>query len=323
MSEPIFDLTIMLFYYTQRRITNQNDVSRAMAGITKRFEDATRCKFFQDHPTAMFDRFIIFQSKYDLLHRCPSFPSYSWTGWTGQVGWKVCVDINSPFHVHEDTNYWLKKKTWIAWYKRSPSGITSLVWDPAANPSFPIEDMEYNGYRTRNTFADGRHVPLQIDTRRILPTNEISFSREVSSYPLLQFWTLSLVYRTSGINSCTGHGYLADLNQKKCGFIFLDVYEGRLYPDFQEIEVVLLSEAYWHAIFGEERDFHEPYSFEHARYNPEDRRAQHPLQWTFYHVMLLEWHEGIAERRGLGLLHQNAVDFSLAPGPTWKESFLA
>jgi len=73
----------------------------------------------------------------------------------------------------------------------------------------------------------------------------------------------------------------------------------------------------------EERDFREPYSFGHARYSPDDRRAQYPLQWTFYYVMLLEWHEGIAERRGLGLLHQNAVDFSLAPGPTWKEIFLA
>ena len=247
-----------------------------MAGITKRFEDATRCRFFQDLPTAMFDRFIIFQSKYGLLHRCPSFPSYSWTGWTAQMGRKGCVDINSPFHhVDEDTNYWLQKNTWIVWYKRSPSGITNLVWDPAANPSFPIKNMEYKGYRTRSTFADDRHVPFQVHIRRILPTEQISFSRDVPSYPLLQFWTLSLVYHTSGISNSTGHGYLEDLNHKKCGFIFLDVYEGRLYQHFQEIEVVLLSEAYSHAILDKEPDLCEPYSFEHTRYNPDDRMTRH------------------------------------------------
>ena len=155
MTEPIFDITVMLFYYTQRRITNQNDASWATAGITKRFEDATRCRFFQDLPTAMFDGFIMFLSKYGLLHRCSSFPSYSWTGWTAQMGWKGCGDMDSPFHhVDEDTNYWLQKKTWIVWYRRSPSGITNLVWDSAANPSFPIKDMEYKGI--------GPEVPLQM-----------------------------------------------------------------------------------------------------------------------------------------------------------------
>ena len=129
------------------------------------------------------------------------------------------------------------------------------------------------------------------------------------------------MYHTSSISSSTGHGYLGDLSRKKCVFIFPDVYEGRLYPHFQEIEVVLLSEAYSPAILDKEPDLCEPYSFEHAMYNPKDRMTRRPLRWSFYYIMLLEWQGGITERCGLGLLHQSAVDLSFSPWSNLKGDF--
>jgi hypothetical protein len=42
-----------------------------------------------------------------------------------------------------------------------------------------------------------------------------------------------------------------------------------------------------------------------------------------YNVILLEWNEGIAERRGFGIIDKEAVERSFAPGPLWKEIFLA
>jgi len=49
------------------------------------------------------------------------------------------------------------------------------------------------------------------------------------------------------------------------------------------------------------------------------------LQGTdeFYNVLVLEWSEGVAERRGIGLVRQDSVAKSLLPGPAWKEIFLA
>ena len=44
--------------------------------------------------------------------------------------------------------------------------------------------------------------------------------------------------------------------------------------------------------------------------------------YKYYNVLLLEWDRGIAERRGFGVISQNAVENSLA-GPIWKEIFLA
>lgn len=46
-------------------------------------------------------------------------------------------------------------------------------------------------------------------------------------------------------------------------------------------------------------------------------------RWRYYNVMLLEWEDNIAERRGLGFIFQDAADNSIGPGPMWKEILLA
>ncbi|KAM0083924.1 hypothetical protein ACKRZS_003869 [Fusarium odoratissimum] len=307
MTDPVFDLCTMLFYYTKRALTNQSDTSRAMAGIIRRIAEAMKCSFFQGLPTVMFDRFVIFFEYGSVLHRRSSFPSYSWTGWRG------CIDMNlQTACATESTNVWLRDRTWIIWYKRSPSGITNLVWDPDANPSFPLSDMEYVGYRRRRPFSDGRYVPRQLDTRRTMPTEHMSFSREVPSYPMLQFWTLSLFYRIFDIDVFRATGYLQDSNNRKCGFVWLDGFEEtNFFESHGSFEIILLSEAYKHSFVGYDGvQWQDPYPLAEG-------------QWKYYNIMLLEWHGGIAERRGFGLLHQGAVQFSLVPGPSWKEVFLS
>ncbi|KAM0428004.1 hypothetical protein ACHAQK_011814 [Fusarium lateritium] len=172
--------------------------------------------------------------------------------------------------------------------------------------------MEYVGYRTRRTFADGRHVPTRLDTRRTMPTEDAFFSREVPTYPLLQFWTLSLFYHISDVDVFRGTGYLTDLNQTKCAFVYLDGFEETTFFDSQDpFEVILLSETYSHSFTENENE------------EWQNRYSLAAGQWTFYHILLLEWQGGIAQRRGFGILHQGAVNFSLAPGPTWKEIFLS
>jgi hypothetical protein len=46
-------------------------------------------------------------------------------------------------------------------------------------------------------------------------------------------------------------------------------------------------------------------------------------EWRYYNILLLEWRDGIAERRGIGHIFQAAVTNSLGRGPVWKEIFLA
>ncbi|KAH7180230.1 hypothetical protein DER46DRAFT_619788 [Fusarium sp. MPI-SDFR-AT-0072] len=286
MTDLVFDLCIMLSYYTKRALTNQNDTSRAMAGITRRIAEAMKCNFFQGLPTVMFDRFAIFFQYGSVLPRRASFPSYSWTGWRGCVH----MDLHTASAI-EASNEWLRDRTWIVWYKRNPSGITNLVWDPDANLSFPLSDMEYVGYRRRRPFSDGRYCHLT---------------------PMLHFWTLSLFYRIFDIDVFRATGYLQDSNNRKCGFIWLDGFEEtNFFESCGSFEIILLSEAY---------------TYPFVDYDGVQWQDPYPLaegQWKYYNIMLLEWHGGIAERRGFGLLHQGAVQFCLAPGPSWKEIFLA
>jgi hypothetical protein len=306
MDEPVWDLSQMLFYYTKRVLTNQSDASRAMAGITRRIGELMKCSFFEGLPTAILDLFIIFHPFPTVLYRRSAFPSYSWTGWRGSI------DFEMPGNGDVDLNEWLRDHTWIIWYQRRPSGITSLVWDPDANPSFPLSDMEYAGYRQRRPFSDGRHVPRQLDTRRTMPAEKVSFSREVPSYPMLQFWTISLFYRIFDIDVFRATGYLQDSNHKKCGFAWLDGFgETEFFESRGFFEIILLSET------------SEPISLANHWVQENDPYPLAVGQWKYYHIMILEWQGGIAERRGFGLLHQGAVEFSLPPGPSWKEIFLA
>lgn len=62
MKEPLHDFVTMLFYYTKRALTSQDDAPRAMAGIIRRFAEAMKCQFFQGLPTVLFDLFVVFHA---------------------------------------------------------------------------------------------------------------------------------------------------------------------------------------------------------------------------------------------------------------------
>ncbi|CEI41861.1 unnamed protein product [Fusarium venenatum] len=144
-----------------------------------------------------------------------------------------------------------------------------------------------------------------------MSTEQVWFPRKVPSYPLLQFWTLSLYYKIVDIGVFTAVAHPEDSNKATCGFVSLDGFEETTFFETPgPFEIILLSEARSEQIEDHVTKWEAPY----------------PLaadQWEFYNVMLLEWQEGSAERRGFGLLHQGAVEFSIDPGPSWKEIFLA
>lgn len=41
-----------------------------------------------------------------------------------------------------------------------------------------------------------------------------------------------------------------------------------------------------------------------------------------FHVMMLKWHEGVAERIGVGVVDEWALDDSYPPGVQWKSIVL-
>lgn len=304
MRNPVGDYALILQSYSMRILTNQSDAPRAMAGIMQRFSVAMACGFLEGLPTATFDLFILLHPMSGSLRRRSAFPSYSWTGWSGSltIRWRGTL---------QHYNDILRDKTWIIWYNRSPLGTVSLVWDPSSEPSFPLDDLRFAGYRERRPFSPERYDAARLDTSRTAPSETVSFSRDVPPYHILQFWTISTFYTISGIDVFDATGDLVDSNGEICGFVSLDGFEQTTYFESQtHFEAILLSEQ----------------QFVPDKYLKNCSTASYPKvhgSWTCFNVLLLEWQGGLAERRGLGYLMQEAVDNSLAPGPAWKEILLA
>ncbi|UPK97518.1 hypothetical protein LCI18_008453 [Fusarium solani-melongenae] len=281
LDDPLDDYSSMLMYYTARVLADQNDVLRAMAGIIRRISDKTNLEFLQGLPTGALDCFVIFRCHGCILRRRKGFPSYSWCGWRGRIG------INMPFKVNE----WLTE-TWIVWYKRSRSGVTSLVWDPE---SIPADDESRIGYRARNGFQSP--VALDFPTTRTTPTEIPQLPAQMPPYPVLQFWTLAVYLKLRNVNVFTGICRLERESGVDCGEMSLDGFEETDFFSSQELfEVILLSPKYigWS--------------------DPSEPR---------YNAMLVSCKEGLSARRGRGYIRQSMIKESFSPGPIWKEVILA
>ncbi|KAH8681658.1 hypothetical protein BX600DRAFT_447091, partial [Xylariales sp. PMI_506] len=286
MQVPCVDYHQVIYEYSLRGLTDQRDALRAMRGLSRRFSQSWRCRFLEGMPTAAFDIFMVFRGGDLPLHRRSSHPSYSWAGWRGPLLPEFTCG----------TQLWLDQATWIVWYKRSPNNVLSLVWDPLANESFPTHDREVTGYRTRRTF--NRKYPLPFPTTRTSPTEELEIGRELPSYPILQFWTISVFYNLRITDPIKGIGSLLDRNGSECGTVKLDGLEETIFFESGgPFEAIVLSEDS----------------------RPELLNAKDPTQ---YYVLLLEWDEGLAERRGIGTVDMKSITMGLPPGASWKEILL-
>jgi hypothetical protein len=168
--------------------------------------------------------------------------------------------------------------------------------------------MTFFGYRRRSPFGD-RHA-LKFLTSRTAPPQEHYFEREFPTYPLLQFWTLAVYLSISDVQVFDALAVIRDRFGKRCGQIWMDGFEESTFFEMKSpLEFILLSEREKEWNFRADSDIEETYQ------SRETSRK--------YNIMLLEWNEGIAERRGLGIMYKEAVERSFAPGPLWKEIFLA
>lgn len=297
LSDSYDELSNALQYYSSRELTYQTDCLNAMAGVCQKVYQKAKCSFLQGIPVSSFDLYIVFWC--DNPRKCSvrrsGFPSWSWTGWIAAVGW-VYLD---------DKNQWLIENTWIVWYKRSPSGILSLVWDPAAFADAPHGDITY---RTQQRFEP---VPglNNINTSRVMPTWDLPAGSASRSYYLLQFWTLSVNLklwkdhdnRYDGLETSYD---LFDSQKNYCGVILLDFVSPAI-VDGDTIELIIISR-------------NPPSNSQFHLKEPSEGKADRALYWAMY----VEWKEGIAERRGMAQIYSNAAIESFAPGPIWKEVIL-
>lgn len=293
--EPIADYIAILGHYTRRTLSDQNDILRALAGIIRRLEERLGCRFLQGLPTAVFDAFILFRRNNTggVLRRRKCFPSYSWTGWKGQI------ELDRPGLT--TLNKWLEEKTWIIWYEMSPSGELKLVW----NSDSSLDDQKpYPAYGRRNPFHGQGGLLGNVDSVRTHPTQHLPPDIPVLEYPTLQFWTLSLRFKLWIKDIFSGTACIIGTQGDEVGMITLDgVEDTTIFECTEPLEFILLS----------------AYSLING---PVELMNLQDAMTPKYHVLLLEWIGNVAERRGIGIIDQSAVVKGFAPGPEWKEILL-
>jgi len=179
--------------------------------------------------------------------------------------------------------------TWIIWYKLDETGSNRVL----------APEKRETGLRT-DPIVPPLIESCYVDTLETVPSGTINPEPSFPLYTLLQFWTIAARFRVLSppTSKDKNKNILLDSSGLECGWI-------GLYPAYEKVadqmvEVILL--------------------FECDRRN--EKTIRHNDKLAPYCVMAIEWHNGVAERIGIGALSKSLLRRSFSPGPVWKEILL-
>ncbi|MCJ1445370.1 MAG: hypothetical protein MMC23_005875 [Stictis urceolatum] len=84
--DRLWEYQRLVHQYSDRLLTNQNDIINAFSGVLQVLTSKNEETFFWAHPLAHFDRVLLWESLWQHSgKRRDGFPSWSWTSWVGQI----------------------------------------------------------------------------------------------------------------------------------------------------------------------------------------------------------------------------------------------
>jgi hypothetical protein len=289
--KPFTNYVMVLFRFNHREFTKEGDALNAMEGILRHVSRNLNSGILEGLPTACFDVSLLFWHQFDLpVRRREGFPSWSWAGWSGYTaGW---MPENDDLSMQE----WIASSTHVVWFKRSATGQVSRVIEKEIRPA-AFSNSSPSSANPKSADCPDILGHLGQNTHEYKPSLlEIKFPH---SYHLLQFWSyavkvprlLTLKYGKTGIIGC---------NNTVCGALYLDDqnFAARAGP----FDLILISKC--------EKSIGKHWI---------RSEADQPIYWA----MLIETVGIISERRGMGFIYQDQVNFLLPPGIIWSEFILA
>ncbi len=164
---------------------------------------------------------------------------------------------------------------------------------------------------------------------------------------ILRFWTISAKYHLSHISSDRRYPnwcyfFIRGTYEVYAGQIWLNRYVDTVIQGSPEYEFLVLSDTTVIPSDNMSDTFHDFQGCENVSIPHEEADQCNHLDaagpclphavvdtgplgddaasvWFLYNVMLIEWHNGIASRVGLGKIYRDALRYALPPGPQWKE----
>jgi len=321
--------------YTGRTLSFPSDILNAFAGVLQWQSNAFNTQTYYGLPTCFFDLALLWQPTAQLERR-PGFPSWSWAGWTGEVRWlgdtlELASDGLFATRSQELKNIseWHVKQTWITWRKRSGD----LIWQPPNDNDDPNAEKDI-GYRPmyytpENPYGRSREEDINgVSSNKALSMQQLmQVNTSFKADGLLQIQTLTAQFRIRPSGTYLKYGSLDPnwephgrlifhmLNRREeiAGYVLLDENWQKTYslsPD-TEHEFIMLSDANYECQWGRPHEGH-PYT-----------KFPAGTPYIEYHAMMVTaTSEGIAERAGLGRVHQEALKDAWGKGPVWKDIVL-
>jgi hypothetical protein len=277
------DFSIIVRYYTLRKLSFQSDTLRAAQGMLRKYSTLSGLQCFEGLPAPL-DRSLLFHKSFgisEVYGRREGFPSYSWTGWKSVPEYSYCLEdeglgISNDKHVEgKPAEISPSLRCWIIWHCKLEDGSIRRITDTGRlrRSLFPkIEDSRGN---SRQHFQEISASVSDVDFGTI----------RFNSYPLLLFWTICVNLRLKRAPQENGSSvgpinYQAmDKYGESCGTVYVDTDM----PEIREGKFALLA----------------------------------AIDDTFW-ALMVRWEDTVAERRGVAVLSKDVIDSCLPPGPRWK-----
>ena len=297
---PFWQYTSAVELYTQRELTNPNDILDAFEGVGSVLEKRLGSKMFFGLLEDMIDTSLIWESTKKLKHRL-NFSTFSWAGWIGEIQWKFTEFAES----------------WIEWHTTLPSDdLIPLPPQKRRRIPPPIP-------RTVQLQPAGCSVMLGPTLPRLhfqtvsaifMLTQPKTISKDIMS-PLRKRMTGPSALATAR-PAPTDQGLIrvgiADRDGQWCGTIDLNVSYRQLVN--MPFEFLIMSRVSGFA--DGELDLWEGWLPDSIEEELERR------DYGVYNVLLVTHLDGVYRREGLGRVLTSSISRAMDPGPVWKNVVL-
>lgn len=296
--KPFVQFTSAVELYTRRELTNSLDILNAFEGVQLVLEKRIGAKIYYGALVTMLDSSLLWESTKRLIRR-QGFPSWSWSGWIGEIQWKFIEPAQS----------------WIEWHADQALGVLTFPRQAYDRTQPPLERPEYPGpVSSHNLSTTFPLLHFRTVTAKFNLTSPALIHKSVIS-PLRKRLTgpsaLSTV-RPAPADPGLIRAGIADRDGLWCGTIDLDVsWMTRVGTPLEFLVMSKVSRftddelSIWEGTLPDV---------------VEDTLATR--DYGVYNVMLVSQKNGICHREGLGRILTEALDRTLKPGPEWKDIIL-
>ncbi|KAK4947988.1 hypothetical protein LTR10_013041 [Elasticomyces elasticus] len=297
--KPFVQFTSAVELYTRRELTNPMDILNAFEGVQLVLEKRIGARIYYGALEPMMNTSLIWESTKRLIRR-PGFPSWSWSGWIGEIQWKFTETARS----------------WIEWHADQVTGVHSFPKQEFELIPPPLQRPGNAGPMSRHNMCSTfpllhfRTITVQYTLTRpeLIHKSVISPLRKRLTGPS----ALSTV-RPAPADPGLIRAGIADGNGLWCGTIDLDlVWMSRVGRPF---EFLVMSKV--HHFTDDELAI-----WEGTLPDDIEEMLSRSRSYGVYNVMLVSQKNGIYYREGLGRILTAALDRALEPGPIWKDIVL-